>query len=225
MSAAPLAGVLFDLDGTLVDTAPDLAHALNAARAAEDLPPLPLAQVRPHVSRGGRGLVEIGFDDATGPPAAQADRRRARLLAAYAEAVCVDSALFPGMAAMLAQLESAGVSWGIVTNKPLRFTTPLLDALSLSSRAAVVVCGDTLAQSKPDPAPVRHALAQAGLPAVDTLMIGDDPRDVQAGRAAGTRTAVAGWGYLGATPARADWGADHWFDDVSTMRFKLLNWL
>ncbi len=222
---ARLAGVLFDLDGTLVDTAPDLAHALNAARAAEDLPPLPLAQVRPHVSRGGRGLVEIGFDDALGPPAVQADQRRERLLAAYAAAICVDSALFPGMAASLERLEAAGVAWGIVTNKPMRFTKPLLATLELDSRAAVVVCGDTLAQSKPDPAPVRHALEQTGLPAATTLMIGDDPRDVQSGRAAGTPTAVAGWGYLGAAPAAADWGADHWFDDVATMHAKLLSWL
>lgn len=224
-SAAPLAGVLFDLDGTLVDTAPDLAHALNEARAAEDLPPLPLEQVRPHVSRGGRGLVEIGFDDAAGPPAALAERRRERLLAAYAAAVCVDSALFPGMSASLARLEAAGVHWGIVTNKPLRFTEPLLAELHLNSRAAVVICGDTLPHSKPHPAPVRHALEQVGLSAADTLMIGDDPRDVQAGRAAGTRTAVAGWGYLGAAPAVAEWGADHWFDDVATMHAKLLSWL
>jgi 2-phosphoglycolate phosphatase len=198
--------VLFDLDGTLVDTAPDLAAAANRLRVRRGMAPLPLAQLRPYASHGARGL--IGAALGITPEDAQYEPLRLAFLDDYAQALCVHSALFPGMDEVLARLEHAGLRWGVVTNKAARFTEPLLRTLSLADRATCVVSGDTTPHAKPHPAPLLHALAVCGVPATAACYAGDDLRDVTAGRAAGLRTIVATYGYLGDSDWR-QWGADH----------------
>jgi phosphoglycolate phosphatase len=199
--------VLFDLDGTLADTAPDLAAAVNRMLRARGRPLVPLAELRPVASHGARGLLGRAFGVA--PADAEFEALRQEFFREYEGALCVDSTLFPTMDAALGALEDAGVRWGIVTNKIARFTEPLVRALGLAERAACVVSGDTAARPKPDPAPLLHALATTGTAPHAALYVGDDLRDVQAGRAAGLRTVVASYGYLGDGPHFADWGADH----------------
>ncbi|APZ42818.1 phosphoglycolate phosphatase [Acidihalobacter ferrooxydans] len=201
-----LRGVLFDLDGTLLDTAPDMAGALTALRAEEGLPPLPFEQMRGHVSHGSKGLVDIGFGTALAPERFAALRQR--FLDIYAASLCQGTRLFPGMEALLRALESAGIVWGIVTNKPGYLTDPLLHTLGLGARSRCVVSGDTLAQRKPHPAPLLHAATLCGLAPGDCLYIGDAERDIAAGRAAGMRTAIARWGYIDAADRPQTWGAD-----------------
>jgi phosphoglycolate phosphatase len=199
--------VLFDLDGTLADTAPDLAGAVNRMRAARGHAPLPLADLRPVASHGARGLLGRAFDVAPGDP--EFEPLRQEFFREYEQALCVESSLFPAMDAALAELEVRGVLWGIVTNKVARFTVPLVRALGLDHRAACVVSGDTAARPKPDPAPLVHALAATSTAADAALYVGDDLRDIQAGRAAGMRTVAVSYGYLGDGPHYAEWGADH----------------
>lgn len=202
--------VLLDLDGTLADTAPDLAAAANRMLIARGIEPLPIGELRPYVSHGARGMVGRAFnvtaDDAS------YDELRREFLREYAAALCVDSVLFPGMEPTLSALEQRGIKWGIVTNKLARFTLPLVQALNLSERAACVVSGDTTQFSKPHPAPLLHALTVAGVDAAATVYVGDDRRDIDAGRAAGVRTIVASYGYLGNTSPYTDWGADYVID-------------
>ena len=198
--------VLLDFDGTLADTAPDLAAAVNRMRTARNLEPLPVAELRPYVSHGARGMVGRAFK--VTPDDAQYAELRQEFLREYEAALCVDSALFPGMDETLQHLEQQGIKWGIVTNKLARFTTPLVDALQLSKRAVCVVSGDTTGFSKPHPAPLLHALAAASTDAPAAIYVGDDRRDIDAGRAAGVRTAVASYGYLGDGAPYQDWGAD-----------------
>lgn len=202
--------VLLDLDGTLADTAPDLAAAANRMLIARGIEPLPIDELRPHVSHGARGMVGRAFNVTADD--ARYDELRREFLREYAAALCVDSVLFPGMETTLRALEQRGVKWGIVTNKLARFTMPLVLALNLSERAACVVSGDTTQFSKPHPAPVLHALSVAGVDAAATVYVGDDRRDIDAGRAAGVRTVVASYGYLGNTSPYADWGADYVID-------------
>jgi phosphoglycolate phosphatase len=199
--------VLFDLDGTLADTAPDLAGAANRMRTDRGLASLPIAELRPLASLGARGLIGGAFG--VGPDDAAFEALRLEFLSRYEEALCVDSALFPGMATTLAALEAAGVRWGIVTNKAARFTVPLVRALGLANRAACVVSGDTTPHAKPHPAPLQHALAVTAVSSEHALYVGDDLRDVQAGRAAGIVTVAAAYGYLGNGEPLARWGADH----------------
>jgi phosphoglycolate phosphatase len=199
--------VLFDLDGTLADTAPDLAGAVNRMLAARGRVPLPLAELRPVASHGARGLLGRAFGVAPGDPEFEALRQE--FFGEYEGALCVESSLFPAMDEALAQLEERGVLWGIVTNKVARFTQPLVRALGLHERAACVVSGDTAARPKPDPAPLLHALAATSVTASAALYVGDDLRDIQAGRAAGMRTVAVSYGYLGDGPHYAEWGADH----------------
>ena len=198
--------VLFDLDGTLVDTAPDLAAAANRQRGLRGLVPLPLAQLRPMASHGSRGMIGVALGRVPGDP--EFDALREEFLAFYAAALCVHSRLFDGVAPLLAELDARGVRWGIVTNKPARFTDPLVQQLGLSARAACVVSGDTTAHAKPHPDPLRHALRLAGIAAQHAIYVGDDQRDIEAGRAAGLRTIAVGYGYLGDGPLPQDWGAD-----------------
>lgn len=198
--------VLFDLDGTLLDTAPDLADALNALRTEQGLTPLPFAQIRPVVSHGGVALIELGFGLDRSDPAFEPLRQR--LLAIYRDNLAVRTRPFPGMAALLAALEQRGLNWGVVTNKPGWLTEPLLAALGLYARAACVVSGDTLEQRKPHPAPLLHACTLAGSRPEQCVYVGDAQRDIEAGRNAGMHTLVALFGYLQPQDDPRAWAAD-----------------
>jgi len=211
--------VLFDLDGTLVDTAPDLAAAANRQRADRGLEPLPLDHLRPVASHGARGLIGVALGRAPGD--ADYELLRSQFLDYYEQALCVHSRLFDGMEATLAALEQSGVRWGIVTNKIARFTGPLVERLGLRERAACVVSGDTTPHAKPHPAPLLHAMTQAGSTATASIYVGDDLRDVQAGRAAGTRTVIAAYGYLGQDADIESWGGDH----IIAQPAELLRWV
>jgi phosphoglycolate phosphatase len=198
--------VLFDLDGTLADTAPDLARALNRVRAERKCQPLPLEVTRPYTSSGARGLISIGFGILPGHP--EFEHVKTRFLDLYEEDVCVDTRLYDGMPELLAALESSAITWGVVTNKAARFTTPLMARLGLDARAACIVCGDTAARPKPHPDPLLHAAASLGIAPDQCLYVGDDRRDVLAARAAGMPVLAAGFGYLGVGSGPEDWGAD-----------------
>ena len=202
----PVRLVLFDLDGTLADTAPDLAGAINRMLLARGRAAVPLEALRPVASHGARGLIGRAFGLV--PADAGYEALRQEFFREYESALCEDSALFPAMPETLAALESDGVVWGIVTNKIARFTEPLVRALGLTERAACIVSGDTTAYAKPHPAPLLHALGQAGRTAGEAIYVGDDLRDVQAGQAAGVRTVVAAYGYLGDGIPIESWGAD-----------------
>jgi phosphoglycolate phosphatase len=204
--------VLFDLDGTLADTAPDMARTVNLMRTRRGLDGVPLEQVRPHVSKGARGMICSAFGITTQHPDFMPMREE--FLGLYGENLCIDSRLFPGMEALLEDLEARSIAWGVVTNKFERFARPLIDALGLAGRPAIVVGGDTCARAKPFPDPLLYAAGQLGVAPSDTLYVGDDERDVQAARAAGMSVLVAGYGYLGDGPPAEAWGADAIVDSV-----------
>ena len=207
MTSAPFTQcVLFDLDGTLADTAPDLAAALNRVLVEDGRVALPLLVTRPVTSQGVRGLLRIGLGLEPEHPSYQSHAQR--VLAHYTAAICEHTRLFDGMPQVLDALDTRGIKWGIVTNKHARFTAPLVSALGLAERAACVISGDTAAHPKPHPAPLLLACERAGVPAHLTTYVGDDIRDIQAGRAAGMRTIAAGWGYLGEGEPIEHWGAD-----------------
>ncbi|MBK8163313.1 MAG: phosphoglycolate phosphatase [Gammaproteobacteria bacterium] len=203
--------MLFDLDGTLVDTAPDLAATLNALRAEHGQMPLPFDTIRPHVSHGARAMVRVGFAIDEGD--ARFTALRERFLALYRERLMTNSRLFDGMDTVLAALENRGVKWGIVTNKPAWLTEPLLAGLGLASRAACIISGDTTRNRKPHPEPLLHASALVGIAPEHCLYIGDARRDIEAGRAAGMKTLVALFGYLGDDDSPHEWDADGTIDD------------
>jgi len=210
--------VLFDLDGTLADTAPDLAYALNRQREQLGLSALPLSSIRPYVSQGGRGLMKIGFDLAPGDPAYQV--RRNEFLDFYEERLCHDTQLFIGIPEVLAELEARGLPWGVVTNKMERFTLPLLQKLQLDRRASCIVSGDTGINSKPHPEPLLLASGKIGVPAPACVYVGDDERDVLAARAAGMQSIVARYGYLGNGVSPETWGADAYiFSPLEILQF------
>lgn len=197
--------VLFDLDGTLVDTAPDMVAVLQKLQCDQGLEPLVYEFGRRHVSNGAMGLLRVGF------PAADDGQREALLveyLRRYAAALCINSNVYPGLGVLLDKLDTGGRPWGVVTNKPARMTEPLLKALNLSHRLACVVSGDTLAQRKPDPAPLLFACAMANLKPERTVYVGDAARDIDAGRAAGMATIAAAYGYITADDDPATWDAD-----------------
>jgi len=183
--------VLFDLDGTLADTAPDLAAAVNRLRADQGLEPMPLAQLRPFASAGARGLVHAGFGVKPGDD--EYDALREAFLEFYRERPCVDTRLFPGIAELLQEFARRAIPWGVVTNKATRFTDRIIATLKLAP--ACVVCGDTTPHLKPHPAPMLLAAEQLALPAKDCVYLGDDLRDIQAARAAGMRAVAVDWGY------------------------------
>jgi phosphoglycolate phosphatase len=196
-------GVLFDLDGTLLDSAPDLHAALQAYCAEAGAPAPPFAMVREVVSRGSRAILRCAFaeDDAA------LLRRMPRYLELYAGMLAQHTAPFAGIAPLLEALEAKGLAWGIVTNKPAFLTEELIKRMDWDLRASAVVCGDTLPVKKPDPAPVRLACEHARIDPARTVFVGDDARDVQAGHAAGLYTVAVRWGYLdGGDPD--NWGAD-----------------
>lgn len=205
MSPSPRA-VLFDLDGTLVDTAPDLAAATNRMLAARARPALPVAQLRPFVSRGARGMIGKAFGVAPGEESYESLREE--FIAMYEQHLCVHSALFPGMEDLLTRIEAQGVPWGVVTNKAHRLASPILAGLGIDARAAVLVGGDTCARAKPHPDPLLHAARAIGIEPQAALYVGDDMRDIEAARAAGMRSLAAGYGYLGDGSGPEEWGAD-----------------
>jgi len=209
MSLRPPRAILFDLDGTLADTAPDLAAAANFLRQEHGMDPAPYETLRPVASAGARGLIGAALDIHPGDERYEA--LKARFLDRYEANMTAHSKLFDSVPELLAQLEARGIAWGIVTNKPGWLTRPLLDQMALQQRCAAVVTGDCLPVRKPDPAPVLHACVLAGIDAETCVFVGDDLRDVQAGRAAGTRTIAAAWGYLNGGDPHA-WGADHVVD-------------
>jgi phosphoglycolate phosphatase len=198
--------VLFDLDGTFADTAPDMTAALNRLLARYDRAPIPLEQARAHVSSGSRGLLAVGFG--IGPQDPGYAQLRDEYLALYAADIHRDTCLFPGIAELVARLDASGLCWGIVTNKPGWLTEPLLEAMALESRPACVVSGDTAARAKPHPEPLFHACGMIGRDPRACWYVGDDQRDIEAGRAAGMRTLAALYGYLGVDRSPHDWGAD-----------------
>jgi N-acetyl-D-muramate 6-phosphate phosphatase len=212
--------VLFDLDGTVADTAPDLAATVNAMRRARGVDELPYADLRPLASHGARGLLGRAFGAVPGD--ASYDALRDEFFARYESALCVHSRLFDGIDPLLRALEQDGRRWGIVTNKIARFTDPLVRALDLHRRAACVVSGDTTAHAKPHPAPLLHAAATAGLPATEAVYVGDDLRDISAGRAAGMATIAVRYGYLGEATPIEHWGADHIADTPAALQGMLV---
>ncbi len=207
MSEARIRGVLFDLDGTLADTAPDLGGALNRLRVEQGLSELPAETLRPHTSAGARGLIGAGFGVTPDDPryAALAER----FLTLYESALCVDTRLFDGMGEVLTRLEQAGIPWGVVTNKAARFTVPLMRELGLHERAASIVSGDSVPVPKPDPAGLRLAASEMDVDVASCLYVGDDERDILAARAASMPSVTAAFGYLGCARHHSEWGADH----------------
>lgn len=197
--------VLFDLDGTFADTAPDLAAALNHARAARQLPPLPLATIRPQASHGSRGLLKIGFD--IEPDAPDYNALRDILLKHYEQNICVHTQLFDGMAELIAELEHRNIKWGIITNKPHIYTLPLMQALGYADRATCLISGDTCANAKPHPEPMLKASEIIGVAPEHCLYLGDDVRDMQAANAAAMRGIIARYGYISADARLETWQA------------------
>jgi phosphoglycolate phosphatase len=196
--------VLFDLDGTLADTAADLGYAVNLQRVSRGLEPLPLHVLRPHVSQGARGMLRLGFGLLPEHP--DYAGLRDEFLQVYAANLLRETRLFDGMHELLDALERDGLRWGIVTNKLTRYTEPLLAGLGLAQRAACVICGDTCARAKPHPDPLLEAAKRVGFAARECLYVGDDHRDVQAADAAGMGCLIAGYGYLGDGPPPQEWG-------------------
>lgn len=198
--------VLFDLDGTLADTAPDLGGALNQLLREAGRDPLPIEQLRPHVSSGARGMIGAGLGITPSDPGYL--ELQQRFLAIYRDGLCIGTRLFAGMAEHLDELEAHRIPWGIVTNKSQRFAIPLMDGLGLRQRCACIVCGDSAQRAKPNGHPMQLASAVMGIAARHCVYVGDDERDVISGRAVGMKTIVAAWGYLGEGKPPAAWGAD-----------------
>lgn len=211
--------VLFDLDGTLADTAPDMAAALNQLRTEENLPPLAYADIRPEVSHGSPALLKLGFDLTSDAPAYP--ELRQRFLDLYEARLCRETVLFPGVPDLLDTIEKQGLRWGIVTNKPGWLTEPLLVQLALTARAACVVSGDTMPNRKPHPDQLLHACKLTHTVPANCVYVGDAIRDVQAAHAAGMATVVARYGYIAAHEQPADWDADIMIDTPTG----LLPWL
>lgn len=195
--------VLFDLDGTLADTAPDLANALNYVLTKHNCDSLPYETIRPFVSHGGMALVTLGF----GEDHPEFDTLYKELLDHYQANIAKETTLFPGMDELLLDLEQNDISWGVVTNKPAWLTEPLLEALNLTSRAATIVSGDTLEERKPHPAPLLYACEQTGSKADECLYVGDAERDIEAGNRAGMISIVALFGYISESDKPDNWGA------------------
>ncbi|MBT0961931.1 phosphoglycolate phosphatase [Denitromonas iodatirespirans] len=212
--------VLFDLDGTFADTAPDLGAALNTLLQEDGRTPVPLEVLRPHTSAGTRGMLRVGYG--LTPDAAPYAALAQRFLAHYSTTLCRQTRLFPGIHTLVCALEARGKRWGIVTNKPKRFTEPLLNALPLGPRAACVVSGDSTPRPKPAPDSLLFACEQLNIAPASTLYVGDDLRDIEAGRAAGMPTAAAAWGYLGLDHPIDSWGAD-WIVDSPEALLDLCN--
>lgn len=211
--------VLFDLDGTLADTAPDLAYALNTLLGEHGRPALPYPRIRPVASHGAAALIELGFGIARTDP--HFVPLRERFLEIYRAHLTRETRLFPGMPELLDALAARGLNWGIVTNKPAFLTDPLVEQLGLRDDLACVVSGDTTANRKPHPEPMLHACQLAGSRPEECLYIGDAARDIEAGKAAGMQALVALFGYIGADDQPERWGADGLIQSPG----EILDWL
>ncbi len=219
MYEPPLQAVLFDLDGTLVDTARDMAHALNRLLAEEDQPPLEYELIRSEVSHGARAMISLAFDAPE-----ESDRfesLRQRFLDIYRHNLHIDTALFSDMDRILDMLEVAGIAWGIVTNKPAWLTLPLLESMQLQHRAATVVCADTAGAAKPDARPMLAACREADVVPGHCVYVGDDVRDVEAAHNAGMSCIALRCGYIRRGHDVDEWGADRVMDTPA----ELLHWL
>ena len=201
-----LRAVLFDMDGTLLDTAPDFIAVAQAMRLARGLDRVPDQQVRDVVSGGARAMVLSAFD--VDPLSDEFEALRLEFLARYQDHCAVESRLYDGMTELLVEIEKSNLIWGVVTNKPLRFAEPIMHQLGLSSRSAVLVCPDHVSKSKPDPEPMLLACNQLDLDPSRVLFVGDDLRDIESGRAAGSRTAAVRYGYIHPDDDPDTWGAD-----------------
>ncbi|HBZ29649.1 MAG TPA: phosphoglycolate phosphatase [Nitrosomonas nitrosa] len=211
--------ILFDFDGTIADTAPDLGYALNRQLIARGFSPLPIEQIRTQASAGSRGLLNLGFN--LKPGDSEYETMRDEFLRFYAERLCHETRLFPGIVAVLDRLEVDHLPWGIVTNKPARFTRPLTHALGLEQRAACIISGDETTNTKPHPEPLLTACRHINVSPQNCIYVGDDIRDVKASLAAGIKPIVARYGYLGNDAPPESWGADHIIDRPE----ELLNYL
>jgi 2-phosphoglycolate phosphatase len=206
-SLSPFSGIFFDLDGTLADTAPDLVAAANKLLLARNLNPMPYEVLRPRASAGARGLISGAFG--IDPDHPDFVSLRDEFFANYEKALLVDSVIFDGVDHLLNQLDEANLPWGIVTNKSERFTNPLTDLMGLRQRAISTVSGDTTPYSKPHPEPILHAARIANIDPSKSVYVGDDIRDIVAGKAAGMQTIAAAYGYCGCDEPPEDWGADY----------------
>ncbi len=218
MKHPPIKAVLFDLDGTLLDTARDMMNALNSLRAEEQLPPLPFEQVRCQVSHGGHALVRLSFGQL---PPAEHDAMWRRLLDIYRHQLAAHTCLFEGGDEMLTGLERRGLHWGIVTNKPGWLTEPLLEQVKLHKRVRALVSGDTFPERKPHPRGLLHAAQVMGVAPAECVYVGDAERDAQAAEAAGMYSLIAGFGYLGDDDKAEDWFQHGWLHTP----LDLLTWL
>ena len=203
---ARVKAVLFDLDGTLADTSPDMADTLNTLLTNHGRPKLDFSLVRNHTSRGSIAMIQLGFDEPLEEK--QSHLLRDEFLQLYADNLCNQTKLFPGVAELLDFLDSSDIPWGIVTNKPGNLTEPLVQELEIASNAVCVVSGDSLPRRKPDPDQLHYAASMLGIKEHDIVYMGDDPRDVQAGKAAGMKTAVACYGYIHDDEDPHSWDAD-----------------
>lgn len=211
----PVAAVLFDLDGTLVDTAPDFIRVLNQLRTEEGLPALPSTTIRGQVSNGARALIKLAFALDEGDP--QHCRLLNRLLQLYADGLAQESTLFNGLDEFLTALEAQQIPWGVVTNKPSLYTFPLLKQLALLDRCSTVICPDHVTHKKPHAEPLLKACAQIGVDPTQSWYVGDHARDIESGRNAGCKTIAAGWGYLSADDDLAAWRPDFVFETPTAM--------
>ena len=202
--------VLFDLDGTLFDTAPDFIVVLNQLRHQEQLPPLPAEDIRAVVSNGARAMVSLGFGRDEGDP--NFDALRQRFLDLYLAHLAVETVLFPGMETLLNTLAGRGIAWGVVTNKPAAYTVPLMRAFGHLPAPGAVICPDDVTKRKPDPEPVLLACSQIGCDPKEAVYVGDHERDIRAGRNAGMPTIACRFGYIEEGDDPANWGADHLVD-------------
>ena len=205
--------ILFDFDGTLADTAPDLAAAANAQRAKRGMAPLPVDVLRPVASQGARGMLRVALG--MEPEHPEFNTARQQFLDHYAAHSTKHSRLFPGIAELLERISGQGHAWGIVTNKVTHLTRPIVEHFGLMPRCSTLVCGDTTPHAKPHPAPLLHAAQEAGYAVKRCLYVGDDLRDVQAARAAGMPVIAAAYGYLGDGGEVDSWHADARADDVA----------
>lgn len=206
--------VLFDLDGTLIDTAPDFAAVLNRQLAAHGRPSLPYDVIRAAVSQGARAVVALGFSDRFAVDSIEFEGIRQEFLNSYLQHLADETRLFPGMDALLTHLESRGTPWGIVTNKPSLYTTPLLKALKLDHRCKVAICPDMVTHTKPHPEPMLKAAEVLGVRPDKCVYVGDHLRDIEAGKRASMTTIAVSYGYIQEGDNPADWEADHLVDSV-----------
>ncbi len=213
-------GVFFDLDGTLADTAPDLVAAANLLRTKRNLEPMPYEVLRPRASAGARGLIfgAFGFDK----DHPEFEELRLEFLANYEKNICVNTTLFDGVSDVLDELESRSITWGIVANKSERLTHPLLNLMNLAKRSQAIIGGDTTPFAKPHPAPILKAAEICSVNPLNCIYVGDDLRDIEAGKAAGMKTVAAAYGYCGCDEHISDWGADHIIQHPSELSALLL---